>query len=114
MKDSIHPKYGHVTIQCACGNTIETSSTVQGRIQVDVCSACHPHFTGKQKLMDTAGRIDRFKKKYGDKVNITVPKKVKKAAEPAATLETSASKLKFKKEEKIKSEQEKTAAGPKE
>lgn len=69
MKKDIHPKYGPSTIHCACGNTIETSS-VMPRIQVDICSACHPFFTGKQKLVDTAGRIDRFKKKFDGRVAV--------------------------------------------
>ena len=66
MKQGIHPKYEHSTITCACGNVIETRSTVKN-IQVEICSACHPFFTGKQKLVDTAGRIERFNKKYGIK-----------------------------------------------
>jgi len=66
MKSGIHPKYELSTITCACGNVIETRSTVKN-IQVEICSACHPFFTGKQKLVDTAGRIDRFRKKYGIK-----------------------------------------------
>ncbi len=66
MKSGIHPKYEPTTITCACGNVIETRSTVKN-IQVEICSACHPFFTGKQKLVDTAGRIDRFRKKYGIK-----------------------------------------------
>ncbi len=70
MKKDIHPKYGPATIQCACGNTIETRS-VMPRIQVDICSNCHPFFTGKQKILDTAGRIDRFKKKFQDRVAVT-------------------------------------------
>ncbi len=68
MKKEVHPKYGPTTIRCACGNVIETRSTVMGTVQVDLCSSCHPFFTGTQKLMDTAGRIDRFKKKFGDRV----------------------------------------------
>ncbi len=64
MKSGIHPKYEPTTITCACGSVIETRSTVKN-IQVEICSACHPFFTGKQKLVDTAGRIDRFNKKYG-------------------------------------------------
>ena len=68
MKDTIHPEYGAASIRCACGNVIETRSTVKGTIQVDICSSCHPFFTGQQKLMDTAGRIDRFKKKFGTRV----------------------------------------------
>src|SRR3989338_3347875 len=75
MKQDIHPKYGPTSIRCACGNVIETQSTVTGVIQVDVCSSCHPFFTGKQKLLDIAGRIDRFKKKYEGKVTVGVAKK---------------------------------------
>ena len=66
MQQDIHPKYELTTIKCACGNVIETRSTVKN-IQVEICSACHPFFTGKQKLVDTAGRIERFRKKYGIK-----------------------------------------------
>jgi large subunit ribosomal protein L31 len=66
MKKDIHPKYELTTITCACGNVFETRSTVKN-IQVEICSACHPFFTGKQKLVDTAGRIERFNKKYGIK-----------------------------------------------
>jgi large subunit ribosomal protein L31 len=66
MKSGIHPKYEHTTITCACGNVIETRSTVKN-IEVEICSACHPFFTGKQKLVDTAGRIERFNRKYGIK-----------------------------------------------
>lgn len=70
MKKDIHPKYGPSTIQCACGNVIETRSVIP-RIQVDICSSCHPFYTGKQKILDTAGRIDRFKKKFQDRVAVT-------------------------------------------
>ena len=66
MKKDIHPKYEPTTITCVCGNVIETRSTVKD-IQVEICSNCHPFFTGKQKLVDTAGRIERFKKKYSIK-----------------------------------------------
>lgn len=66
MKSDIHPKYEMTKITCACGSVIETRSTVKN-IQVEICSACHPFFTGKQKLVDTAGRIERFNKKYGIK-----------------------------------------------
>ena len=65
MKAKIHPKYDKVTIKCACGNEFETRSTTPKLISVEICSACHPFFTGKQKLVDTAGRVDRFLKKYG-------------------------------------------------
>jgi large subunit ribosomal protein L31 len=66
MKDGIHPNYELTTITCACGNVIETRSTAKD-IKVEICSACHPFFTGKQKLVDTAGRIERFRRKYNIK-----------------------------------------------
>jgi len=66
MREKIHPKYEATTISCACGNTIETRSTVKN-IKTEICSSCHPFFTGKQKLVDTAGRIERFRKKYNIK-----------------------------------------------
>ncbi len=66
MKEGIHPKYEKVQIKCACGNVIETRSTRKS-VTVEVCSACHPFFTGKQKLMDTEGRVERFNKKYAKK-----------------------------------------------
>jgi large subunit ribosomal protein L31 len=64
VKEGIHPKYDPVKIKCACGEVIETRSTRKD-IHVEVCSKCHPFYTGKQKIMDTEGRIERFKKKYG-------------------------------------------------
>jgi len=64
MKEGIHPKYELTKITCACGNVIETRSAVKD-LQVEICSNCHPFFTGKQKLVDTAGRVERFNKKYG-------------------------------------------------
>lgn len=76
MKEGIHPNYGPSTIQCACGNVIETKGT-RPRVSVDICSACHPFFTGKQKLVDTAGRIDRFQKKYAGKVAVGKKQKSK-------------------------------------
>ena len=63
MKEGIHPNYEPVKIKCACGEIIETKSTRKS-VSVEVCSKCHPFFTGKQKLMDTEGRVERFKKKY--------------------------------------------------
>ena len=63
-KEGIHPNYVESTIPCACGNVIHTRST-KGDMRVDVCSKCHPFFTGKQKLVDTGGRVDRFNKRYG-------------------------------------------------
>jgi len=64
MKENIHPRYDKATITCACGNVVETRSTVPV-IHVEICSNCHPFFTGKHKLVDTAGRVERFRRKYG-------------------------------------------------
>ncbi len=64
MKEKIHPKYFDTTITCACGNVIKTRSTKKD-IRVEICSNCHPFFTGRQKLLDTAGRVDRYRRKYG-------------------------------------------------
>ena len=64
MKENIHPDYHETTITCACGNVIHTRSTKKD-IKVEICSKCHPFFTGKQKLVDTSGRVDMFKKRYG-------------------------------------------------
>lgn len=64
MKDGIHPKYQDSTITCICGNSIKTRST-RGDVHVEICSACHPFYTGKQNIVDTAGRVERFRKKYG-------------------------------------------------
>ena len=65
MKEGIHPEYKESTVTCVCGNVFETRSTI-GDIKVEICSNCHPFFTGKQKIMDTAGRIEKFNRKYGD------------------------------------------------
>ena len=64
MKEGIHPKYYQTTIRCACGAVIETGSTKKD-IRVEICSKCHPFYTGKQKLVDTGGRVERFNRKYG-------------------------------------------------
>jgi large subunit ribosomal protein L31 len=64
MKEGIHPKYGEAVVKCACGETFTTGST-QKNLRVEICSKCHPFFTGKQKLIDTGGRVDKFMKKYG-------------------------------------------------
>lgn len=79
MKKDIHPKYENVTIRCACGATIETRST-KNDIHLEICSQCHPFFTGKQKFVDADGRIEKFKKKYANKPQV----KKKKEAAPAA------------------------------
>ena len=64
MKQEIHPKYNEVTVTCACGNSFQTRSTIGEELHIEICSECHPFFTGKQKLVDTAGRVDRFNKRY--------------------------------------------------
>lgn len=64
MKKGIHPKYVRATVKCACGNTFETGSTKE-ELRVEICSKCHPFFSGKQKLVDTGGRVERFKKRFG-------------------------------------------------
>lgn len=66
MKKDIHPSYGKAIVRCACGETFETGST-SGELSVEICSKCHPFYTGRQKLVDSGGRVDRFKKRYGMK-----------------------------------------------
>lgn len=65
MKPDIHPEYNEISATCSCGNVIKTRSTVAKDIHLDVCSACHPFYTGQQKVVDTGGRIDKFKKRFG-------------------------------------------------
>jgi large subunit ribosomal protein L31 len=67
MQADIHPKYEEVTATCSCGNIIKTRSTLCQDLHIDVCSACHPFYTGKQKMLDTGGRVDRFKKRFGSR-----------------------------------------------
>ena len=64
MKPEIHPKYEAITVSCACGHSFETRSTMDDNLSIEICSECHPFFTGKQKLVDTAGRVDRFNKRF--------------------------------------------------
>lgn len=64
MKPEIHPNYTEITVTCACGNSFKTRSTMKDDLGIEICSECHPFFTGKQKLIDTAGRVDRFNKRY--------------------------------------------------
>lgn len=64
MKAGIHPEYKEITVQCSCGNTFQTRSTLAEDLQIEVCSNCHPFYTGKQKIVDTGGRVDKFRKKY--------------------------------------------------
>jgi len=65
MKSDIHPKYTEITVTCSCGTTFKTRSTAGRDLHIDVCSSCHPFYTGQQKIMDTAGRVDKFRRKYG-------------------------------------------------
>jgi large subunit ribosomal protein L31 len=65
MKADVHPKYTEITVTCTCGNTFKTRSTLGTNLDIEVCSNCHPFYTGKQKMLDSGGRVDRFRKKYG-------------------------------------------------
>lgn len=76
MKQDIHPNYHEINVICACGHSFKTGSTMKDDLHVEICSDCHPFFTGKQKLVDTAGRVDRFKRRYA------------RGAAPAAATET--------------------------
>jgi len=71
MKAETHPKYTEIAVNCSCGNTFTTRSTVNKPLHVEVCSACHPFYTGKQKIMDTAGRVEKFRQRYGTKSTTT-------------------------------------------
>ncbi len=87
MKSGIHPEYTEATVTCGCGNTFVTRST-RKKIHVEICSACHPFFTGKMKYIDTTGRVEKFQKKYAGKYNLG---KAKPAAEVAPTAAAAAS-----------------------
>jgi large subunit ribosomal protein L31 len=67
MKPDIHPNYSEITVSCSCGENFSTRSTLGKDLHIDVCSKCHPFYTGTQKIMDTAGRVDKFNRKYGNK-----------------------------------------------
>jgi large subunit ribosomal protein L31 len=82
MKDKIHPEYKETTIVCVCGEVIKTRSTRQN-IHVDLCSKCHPFFTGKQKLVDSAGRVEKFSKRYAGKVKAKAKPAAKEEEKPA-------------------------------
>ena len=79
MRTGIHPEYGKATVRCSCGNTFETRATVS-EIHIEICNVCHPFYTGKQKLIDTGGRVDRFRRRYGQ----NAPGATAQAAPPAA------------------------------
>lgn len=65
MKADIHPEYNDIKVTCSCGNTFSTRSTLNKELHIEVCSKCHPFYTGKQKILDTGGRVDKFRRKYG-------------------------------------------------
>ena len=67
MKKDIHPTYNEITVTCSCGNTFQTKSTLKEDLSIEICSACHPFYTGQQKIVDTAGRVDKFRRRYGAK-----------------------------------------------
>lgn len=67
MKADVHPKYEEINVSCSCGNTFMTRSTIGRDLAVEVCSSCHPFYTGKQKIVDSAGQVDKFKRRYGKK-----------------------------------------------
>jgi len=69
MKQDLHPKYQEIEAKCSCGNVFKTRSTICKDITLDVCSSCHPFYTGKQKVMDVGGRIDKFKKRFGSRIS---------------------------------------------
>jgi large subunit ribosomal protein L31 len=77
MKAAIHPAYEEINVVCACGHTFKTRSTHKGDIRVEICSSCHPFFTGRQKLVDTEGRVDRFQKKMAKSKDLKDKKELK-------------------------------------
>jgi len=92
MKAEIHPNYEPIKATCSCGNVIETSSTTCEDLHLDVCSACHPFYTGKQKILDSGGRIDRFRKRFGARgASVSNEKAAAAAKEDAAAGEEAAS-----------------------
>ncbi len=114
MKPGIHPDYKPAKVICACGNVIETRST-RGDFHIEICSQCHPFFTGKQKIMDTAGRIERFKTRYAAQPAAAAPKKAA-PAKPAAAAKPEAPKenraAKRAKSGKTKAEKPEATAAP--
>ncbi len=67
MKSDIHPTYNEISVSCSCGSTFTTRSVVKTDLNIEVCSACHPFYTGQQKIIDTAGRVDKFRRRYGER-----------------------------------------------
>jgi large subunit ribosomal protein L31 len=92
MKSGTHPNYGEIQVTCSCGNTFTTRSTVVKPLHVEVCSACQPFYTGKQKVMDTAGRIDKFRQRYAAKPAAAKPAMLKAPAAKAPAVKAPAAK----------------------
>ena len=86
MKTETHPEYKEITVHCACGNTFVTRSTMP-KVNVEICSHCHPFFTGKQKLVDTAGRVERFRQRYSKKSKVSAAAKTPETPEASETPE---------------------------
>ncbi len=84
MKADIHPVYEEINVSCACGSTFKTRSTHKGDMRVEICSSCHPFYTGRQKLLDTEGRVDRFQKKYARAKELAEQRKSQKKDKAAA------------------------------
>lgn len=84
MKQGIHPEYNEISVTCSCGNSFKTRSTAGKDLQLEVCSSCHPFYTGKQKIVDTAGRVDRFQQKYGRKKPLANTKEEPKQEDKSA------------------------------
>ena len=92
MKTAIHPQYSEIQVTCSCGNTFTTRSTVQKPLHVEVCSACHPFYTGKQKIVDTAGRVEKFRQRYAAKPPVTPAAKPAPAPAPKSSTKSAAAK----------------------
>ena len=91
MKQEIHPNYNPISVICACGSTFQTRSTMSEDLHIEICSACHPFFTGKQKLVDSAGRVEKFNRKFAKKKPVTAETKVEEVkAEEVITEEVKA------------------------
>jgi large subunit ribosomal protein L31 len=111
MKQAIHPQYKTAKIVCNCGNVIETRST-RGDFHIEICSNCHPFFTGKQKILDTAGRIEKFRTRYAATAAREEPKKVAPAPAPAVAKKVEAKENRAAKRAKAGKTRAKTEAAP--
>ncbi len=108
MKKDIHPEYVDCTVTCTCGNTFQTRST-KSEIRVDICNACHPFFTGQQKLIDSGGRVQRFANKFGAATEAVAAREAAKKAERAAAIEAAEAAKKAEREAKAAAEAEAAA-----